>query len=151
MVLGPKRIGIWWKIPPLLLWTTMIYFRVDCSLSRLPSHSCQPFPSYQYTSRGPSTFAHPTAPMWPSKIFFDSVYCSLRTNITTNEFNLLPHWKGQKRATRAYEKRYRRFRSISAHDEEKRRGMKRIDFLMGRIKFHSISQYWPPSRWMVAQ
>ena len=70
---------------------------------------------------------------------FETVYRSLRTNITTNEFNLLPHQKDQKRATRAYEQRYRRFRSTSAHDQEKRGGMKRIDFLMGRTNFHSIS------------
>ena len=70
---------------------------------------------------------------------FDSVYRSLRTNITPDEFNSLPHQNDQKRATRAYEQRYRRFRNISAHDEEKRGGMKRIDFLMGRTRFHSIS------------
>ena len=71
--------------------------------------------------------------------FFESVYRSLRTNITTNEFNLLPHQKDQKRATRAYEQRYRRFRSTSAYDSEKRGGMKRVDFLMGRTTFHNIS------------
>jgi hypothetical protein len=70
---------------------------------------------------------------------FESIYRSLRTNITTNEFILLPHQKDQARATRAYEKRYRRFRNNSAHDEEKRGGMKRVDFLMGRTRFHSIS------------
>jgi hypothetical protein len=70
---------------------------------------------------------------------FHSVYYSLRTNITTHEFDLLPHQMDRKRATRAYEQRYRRFRSNSAHDEEKRGGMKRIDFLMGRTRFHSIS------------
>ena len=71
---------------------------------------------------------------------FETVYRSLRTNITTNEFNLLPHQNDQKRATRAYEQRYRRFRSISAHDDsEKRGGMKRVDFLMGRTRFHSIT------------
>ena len=71
--------------------------------------------------------------------FFESVYRSLRTNITTNEFNLLPHQNDQRRATRAYEQRYRRFRSTSAHDKEKRGGMKRVDFLMGRTRFHSIT------------
>ena len=70
---------------------------------------------------------------------FDSVYLSLRTKVAANEFNLLPHGEDKKRATRAYEQRYRRFRSITAHDEEKRGGMKRIDFLMGRTTFHSIS------------
>jgi hypothetical protein len=71
--------------------------------------------------------------------FFESLYRSLRTNITTNEYNLLPHQKDRKRATVAYEQRYRRFRSDSAHDSEKRSGMKRVDFLMGRTHFHSIS------------
>ena len=70
---------------------------------------------------------------------FDSVYLSLRTNITTDEFYLL-HQNDQKRATRAYEQRYRRFRSISAHNEAKRGGMKRVDFLMGCTMFHSISK-----------
>ena len=71
--------------------------------------------------------------------FFESVYRSLRTNITANEFNLLSHQKDQKRATRAYEQRYRRFRSTSAHDSEKRGGMKRVDFLMGCTTFQNIS------------
>lgn len=71
--------------------------------------------------------------------FFESIYRALRTNISTIEFDLLPHQKDRKRATLAYEQRYRRFRNISAHDKEKRSGMKRVDFLMGLTGFHSIS------------
>ncbi|KAF8816859.1 hypothetical protein BYT27DRAFT_7181319 [Phlegmacium glaucopus] len=67
---------------------------------------------------------------------FDSIYHSLRKNITPSEFDSFPH---QQRATRAYEERYRRLRSTSARDEEKRGGMKGIDFLMGRTNFHDIS------------
>jgi hypothetical protein len=70
---------------------------------------------------------------------FDSIYRSLRINITTREFNSLPHKQDQYSATRAYEQRYRRLRCASAHDEEKRKGMKRVDFLMGHTKIHSIS------------
>ena len=70
---------------------------------------------------------------------FKSVYRSLRTIVTTIEFNLFLHQTDQKRATRAYEQRCRRFRSVPAHDKEKRGGMKRVDFLMGHTKFHSIS------------
>ncbi|KAF8801662.1 hypothetical protein BYT27DRAFT_7197902 [Phlegmacium glaucopus] len=70
---------------------------------------------------------------------FDSIYRSLRKNITPSELNLFPHVEDQKRATRAYKERYRRLRSTSARDEEKRGGMKRIDFLMGRTNFHDIS------------
>ena len=70
---------------------------------------------------------------------FDAIYHSLRINIATNEFISL-HQTDQTRATRAYEQRYRRFRSITGHDLEKRSGMKRVDFLMGHTRFHSISK-----------
>ena len=69
---------------------------------------------------------------------FDAIYHSLRINIATNEFISL-HQTDQTRATRAYEQRYRRFRDITAHDHEQRGGMKRVDFLMGRTRFQSIS------------
>jgi hypothetical protein len=71
---------------------------------------------------------------------FNSIYRSLRTNITTTEFNFFPHRRDQVRATRAYEQRYRRFRNTFGNDLEKRCGMKRIDFLMNHTKFHSISK-----------
>lgn len=70
---------------------------------------------------------------------FSSIYRALRINITTSEFNSFPHQRDQARATRAYEQRYRRFRNAFGHDEEKRSGMKRIDFLMSHTKFHGIS------------
>ena len=70
---------------------------------------------------------------------FDAIYHSLRINIATNEFISL-HQTDQTRATRAYEQRYRRFRNITAHDHEQRGGMKRVDFLMGHTRFHSISK-----------
>lgn len=82
----------------------------------------------------------------------DSIYNSMRTNITNVEFNSLPHEKDQKRATRAYEQRYKRFQSTSAHNQEKRGqekrgGMKRIDFFMGRTKFCGISNTGRPDEW----
>lgn len=70
---------------------------------------------------------------------FDCIYRSLRTNITTNEFDSIPLENDKRRATRAYEQRYRRLRSVSAYDKEKRGGMKRIDFLMGHTQFRGIS------------
>ena len=66
---------------------------------------------------------------------FDSIYRNLRTNITGAEFNLFSNQDDQRRATRAYEKRYRRLRNTRAYEEEKRGGMKRVDFLMGHTKF----------------
>ena len=70
---------------------------------------------------------------------FDSIYRNLRTNITSAEFNLFPKHEDQRRATRAYEKRYRRLRNTRAYEEEKRGGMKRVDFLMGHTKFLGLS------------
>ncbi|KAF8811420.1 hypothetical protein BYT27DRAFT_7208559 [Phlegmacium glaucopus] len=70
---------------------------------------------------------------------FDCMYRSLRTNITSGEFKMFPRPEDQRRATRAYEQRYRRLRNNRAYDEEKRGGMKRVDFLMGRTKFLGIS------------
>ena len=70
---------------------------------------------------------------------YDSIYRNLRTNITPAEFNLFSKQDDQRRATRAYEKRYRRLRNTRAYDEEKRGGMKRVDFLMGHTKFLGLS------------
>ena len=70
---------------------------------------------------------------------FDSIYRNLRTNITSAEFNLFSNQNDQRRATRAYEKRYRRHRNTRVYEEEKRGGMKRVDFLMGHTKFIGLS------------
>lgn len=71
---------------------------------------------------------------------FDSIYRNLRMNITGAEFNLFSNQDDQRRATRAYEKRYRRRqRNTRAYEEEKRGGMKRVDFLMGHTKFLGLS------------
>ncbi|PPQ86203.1 hypothetical protein CVT25_006907 [Psilocybe cyanescens] len=70
---------------------------------------------------------------------FNSIHRSLRTNITQSEFSSFPSEGDQRRATRAYEQRYRRQRSTRHYEEEKRGGMKRVDFLMGRSRFFGIS------------
>ena len=68
----------------------------------------------------------------------DGVHRGLRTNITPAEFSSLSSDDGR-RATRAYEQRYRRYRSTQAYEHEKRGGMKRIDFLMGKAKFWGLA------------
>jgi len=70
---------------------------------------------------------------------FDSIYRTLRTNITNAEFNMFSTQDDRRRATRAYEKRYRRLGNTRAYEEEKRGGMKRVDFLMGHTTFLGIS------------
>ncbi|KAF9554189.1 hypothetical protein CPC08DRAFT_197061 [Agrocybe pediades] len=65
----------------------------------------------------------------------DSVYRSLRSNVMQQDFGSLPSAKEQRRATEAYERRYRRIRHERLYQEEKRGGMKRVDFLMCRTRF----------------
>lgn len=69
----------------------------------------------------------------------DAVYHILRRNVTAEEFNALPSIKNRQRVTRAYEARYRRLRSSRTYEEEKRQGMKRVDFLMGSTRFTGLS------------
>ena len=81
---------------------------------------------------------------------FDTVYRNLRTNITGAEFNLFSKQDDQRRATRAYEKRYRRLRNTVAYEAEKRGGMKRVDFLMGHTKFLGFaSSSRRPDEWQL--
>ena len=81
---------------------------------------------------------------------FYSIYHTLRTNITIAEFNLLSKQNDQRRAARAYEKRYRRLRNNKAYENEKRGGMKRVDFLMGHTKFIGISNTsYRPDEWQL--
>jgi len=66
------------------------------------------------------------------------VHRALRKNITPAEFSSLSSHDGR-RAIRAYEQRYRRYRSTQAYEQEKRGGMKRIDFLMRKTKFWGLA------------
>jgi hypothetical protein len=69
----------------------------------------------------------------------ENLYRALKTNISQAEFESLSD-TDRRRATRAYEERYRRLRDIDprASDREKKGGMKRIDFQMGRKRFGGL-------------
>lgn len=69
----------------------------------------------------------------------DELYYSLRKNISAQEFHVLPNDQARWRVTMAYEQRYRRITSPREYDDEKRRGVTRVDFLMGRNKFAGLS------------
>jgi hypothetical protein len=69
-----------------------------------------------------------------------AVHAALRVNITPSDYALLRGKEDQTRAVRAYEERYRRLRSERAYHEEKRAGMKRVDFLMGRALWIGLEQ-----------
>ncbi|KDR67766.1 hypothetical protein GALMADRAFT_79446 [Galerina marginata CBS 339.88] len=81
---------------------------------------------------------------------FNGIYHSLHTQITWSEFNLLPSRNAQRRATRAYEWRYRRQQSARVYKHEKRGGMKRIDFLLEHSRFIGISNTCcQPDKWQL--
>ncbi|KAJ7744738.1 hypothetical protein DFH07DRAFT_834235 [Mycena maculata] len=69
----------------------------------------------------------------------NSVYHTLRINITPAEFNALGTEKLMRRVSMAYTQRYSRLQGHSGYREEKRQGVKRVDFLMGCTKFVGIS------------
>ncbi|KAF9057785.1 hypothetical protein BJ165DRAFT_1411915 [Panaeolus papilionaceus] len=134
----------------------IIYDLMDHYTMAVSSRSHRPLSSRAY--KEPATYpplafiviTSPYAP-WKIKVYpangsyvtvedvLASVYRSLRTNITGQDFTALTNPNDQRRATRAYENRYRRLRDPRAYDEEKRGGMKRVDFLLGHSRFLSIS------------
>ncbi|KDR68966.1 hypothetical protein GALMADRAFT_77945 [Galerina marginata CBS 339.88] len=70
---------------------------------------------------------------------FCAIYRSLRTSITLSEFYWFSSQSSHSYATRAYKQRYRRHSSSRVYEEEKRHGMKRVDFLLGHSSFLGIS------------
>ncbi|KAF9481926.1 hypothetical protein BDN70DRAFT_971727 [Pholiota conissans] len=81
---------------------------------------------------------------------FLTIYNSLRRNITLTEFNSLPSRTAQINATRAYEARYREKKTTTEYEAEKKGGMKRVDFLMDRIRFLGISIHSQhPDEWQL--
>ena len=70
----------------------------------------------------------------------NAVYRCLREQVSEPEFKLLPTRKDEERASAAYRQRYRSYRDPRVYDEEKRRGLRRIDFLMGHSKFRGLSK-----------
>ncbi|RDB26939.1 hypothetical protein Hypma_005123 [Hypsizygus marmoreus] len=69
----------------------------------------------------------------------DGIYRSLRSNVTSQEFHALPSEKEMRRVSAAYEHRYRRIRGSREYEDEKRRGVRRVDFLMGCTRFMGLS------------
>ncbi|KAJ7501924.1 hypothetical protein B0H11DRAFT_2368827 [Mycena galericulata] len=69
----------------------------------------------------------------------NSLYRTLRINITPAEFNALGTQKLMRSVSQTYARRYERLRGTRGYSEEKRQGVKRIDFLMGVHKFRGIS------------
>ncbi|KAJ7195795.1 hypothetical protein GGX14DRAFT_376647 [Mycena pura] len=70
-----------------------------------------------------------------------ALYRALRTNVTEGEFNALRTPKFMRMAAAEYKRRCARARPHGrrAHEEEKRGGVRRVDFLMGYTTFAGIS------------
>ncbi|KAK7682338.1 hypothetical protein QCA50_014543 [Cerrena zonata] len=70
-----------------------------------------------------------------------SVYRNLRMAISMDEYTGVVGGDRQKQTdiTRAYESRYRAMANDSAREEEKKKGLKRVDVLMKFVKFSGLS------------
>jgi hypothetical protein len=69
----------------------------------------------------------------------ETIFRTLRANVGSQEFHALPSPKEERRVTAAYEQRYRRIRDSREYEDEKRGGVKRVDFLMGHTAFNGLS------------
>ncbi|KAJ6453240.1 hypothetical protein C8R47DRAFT_1168377 [Mycena vitilis] len=79
----------------------------------------------------------------------NTLYRSLRTNVTPAEFHSLGSQKLKRRASEAYTQRYMRLRGHRGYEEEKKQGVKRVDFLMGCTKFRGLSTTNAPEVWRI--
>jgi hypothetical protein len=69
-----------------------------------------------------------------------TLHRALRLAVHPNEYNALPSHEDKHKVNAAYEHRYLRIADPAAHEEEKRKGVKRVDFLMGRTRFLGLSR-----------
>lgn len=72
---------------------------------------------------------------------FSELYRALRTPITSQEYQaLLPSDRERRRVAAAYEDRYKHMhvRGEKEYEDEKRGGVRRVDFLMGKTRFRGL-------------
>ncbi|KAF8162161.1 hypothetical protein K438DRAFT_1909830 [Mycena galopus ATCC 62051] len=77
----------------------------------------------------------------------NALYRSLRTNVTASEFSTLGTHYLKRRATEAYTNRYMRLQGHRGYAEEKKPGLKRVDFFMSCTKFRGLSPTSAPDVW----
>lgn len=76
-----------------------------------------------------------------------AVYDSLRQNVSSQEFHSHPD---SERVTTAYQSRYRRFKGTRRYEEEKGKGVKRVDFLLEKTRWVGLSSTKEgPNVWML--
>ncbi|KAF8172534.1 hypothetical protein K438DRAFT_1525259, partial [Mycena galopus ATCC 62051] len=69
----------------------------------------------------------------------NTIYGTLRVNASAGEFEALRTDKLMRRVSTAYTRRCNRLRGHRAYEQEKREGIKRVDFLMGYHQFQGIA------------
>ncbi|KAJ7230921.1 hypothetical protein B0H12DRAFT_1147214 [Mycena haematopus] len=69
----------------------------------------------------------------------NTIYRTLREGATPGEFEALRTDKLMRRVSGAYTRRCERLRGHRAYEQEKREGVKRVDFLMGYHRFRGIA------------
>ena len=70
---------------------------------------------------------------------FDGIYRSLRLAVLEAEFQCLPSAVARYSVNNAYTRRYKRLVDPKAHELEKTKGLKRVDFLGERTRFTGLS------------
>jgi hypothetical protein len=70
---------------------------------------------------------------------FDAIYRSLRVNMTEPEFAQIRSVDAQRRVNDAYRRRYKLLSDPNVYNEEKRQGLRRVDFLSGMVSFAGLS------------
>ncbi|KAG6917083.1 hypothetical protein DXG01_003972 [Tephrocybe rancida] len=83
--------------------------------------------------------SHPSQGYVSVNDVLEELYHSLRTNITARDYAALPSEKARRQVSLAYEQRYKRVRGTRDYEDEKQRGVLRVDFLMGRTRFMGLS------------
>jgi hypothetical protein len=68
----------------------------------------------------------------------NGVYFYLRLPVSEAEFHTLPS-QARAEVTMSFKNRYRRIRNDVEYEREKSKGVKRIDFLMGRVQWAGLS------------
>jgi len=81
-----------------------------------------------------------------------TLYRTLRLAVHPDEFNALPSHEAKYKVNIAYQSRYKYLENIDPRgcEEEKRKGVKRVDFFMGRTMFLGLSPIEEDSNvWMI--
>ena len=69
----------------------------------------------------------------------NGLYHQLRYTVSETEFMSLPGPAAQARVTQSFQNRYKRLPNRKAYELEKMKGLKRVDFLMGKVMWLGLS------------